>query len=285
MTIPGDLVNAADLHDLLAQGNCRVIDCRHSLFDPDKGRADFLEGHIPGAVHAHMDVDLASEITADSGRHPLPDADEFSGKLESWGVSNDTDVVCYDYANGALAVRLWWMLRCWLGHARVSVLDGGMSAWQAAGGEIETAVVEHPRAEFVATPDMSAVATTADIAAAVASNLKMNLIDARDEGRFRGDNEPIDSIAGHVPGARNLPLGISLNEDNTWRDQDELVKLWQDFRAGGSEEPMIMMCGSGVTACHLILSARLAGLPPSKLYVGSWSEWIRDESRPIETAD
>lgn len=285
MTYSGDLVDATELGDLLAAGNCRAVDCRHSLFDADKGRADYQEGHIPGAVHADMDVDLASEITAESGRHPLPDFDAFRTRLENWGIDNDTHVVCYDYANGALAVRLWWMLKYWLGHERVSVLNGGITAWQAAGGDLQTEISRYPGGKFVATPDLSYVTTTAEIAAVVAAGDLPAIADARDETRFRGENEPIDAVAGHIPGAKNLPLGRSLDADGLWRDVPDLAEMWQEFMAGSSTESLTVMCGSGVTACHLVLSARLAGLPPPRLYVGSWSEWIRDESRPIGTAD
>lgn len=281
MTSRSDLVDVDSLKLLLADASCRVVDCRHDLFDPDKGHGDYLAGHIPGAAYAHMDDDLASEITAQSGRHPLPDPGEFIANLQRWGISNDSVVVVYDYGNGALAVRLWWMLKYWLGHENVAVLDGGMAAWVAGGGELEAGTPAIEKGSYTASPTATVVATTEEIAALVESGQGLHLVDARDPGRFRGEIEPIDPVAGHVPGARNLPLAVSLNPDGRWRNSAELERIWREFLAAGPDVSPVVMCGSGVTACHLILSARLAGLPAPRLYVGSWSEWIRDGERPV----
>jgi len=284
MTNNGDLIGVPMFKSLLETTECRVVDCRFDLFDPGKGRRDYLGGHIPGAVHADMDKDLAGNITPDSGRHPLPDPAVFCQTLENWGISSDTHVVAYDYGNGSLAVRLWWMLR-WLGHDSVSVLDGGYGAWAAANESIEQDVPGHEAGTFNALPNENMIATTAEIAAAVSSNTNINLVDARDEARFRGEKEPIDTVAGRVPGARNMPLSRNLNSDGTWQSPAALGEIWDAFDDGRNSQEAIVMCGSGVTACHLILSAALAGRSLPRLYVGSWSEWIRDNKRPVATGD
>jgi len=280
MTIFSDLISVAELKNVIGTSGCRIVDCRHNLFDPDKGRADYLEGHLPAAVFADMDKDLASEVTPVSGRHPLPEVETFRRRLEGWGIGDDTQVVVYDYGNGSLAVRMWWMLR-WLGHDAVAILNGGIKAWTDAGEPLEDTVPEYAGATFTASPDNSMIATTAEIESAVKNGEEINLIDARDEARFHGEMEPIDTLAGHIPGASNLPLARNLNEEGRWRGVSELETIWDDFLSGRTGEPLIVMCGSGVTACHLILSARLAGLESPRLYVGSWSEWIRDERRPV----
>jgi thiosulfate/3-mercaptopyruvate sulfurtransferase len=284
LTMPGHLIDVPSLKALLNSSECRLVDCRSDLFDPDKGRADYLAGHLPGAVHADMDKDLASEVMPETGRHPLPDVDAFCRTLESWGIGNETHVVAYDSGNGALAVRLWWMLK-WLGHDNVSVLNGGVAAWSVAGEALETTTPKWAPAEFSGSADDSLVATTEEIASALTSGQEINLIDARDEGRFRGDFEPIDSVAGRIPGARNYPLSRNLTEDGYWRSAQELEAIWAEFQGGESDRATIVMCGSGVTACHLIMSAALAGQDLPRLYVGSWSEWIRDKNRPVATGD
>jgi len=285
MTCFADLIDVAALKSMLPSGNCRVIDTRFDLFDAQKGPADYLAGHIPGASFAHMDDDLASAISPTSGRHPLPDVDEFIDKLRTWGVSNDSKVVVYDYANGSLAVRLWWMLKFWLGHEQVAVLDGGIAAWSAQGGLLEPGSADVEKGDFSATANASVIATTEEISRFVDAGEGLHLIDARDAARFRGEVEPIDTVAGHVPGARNLPLGVNLDESGLWRSPEALRHTWLEFLAEGPGIDPVVMCGSGVTACHLVLSAHLAGLPAPRVYVGSWSEWIRDENRPVEVEE
>jgi thiosulfate/3-mercaptopyruvate sulfurtransferase len=283
MTRTTDLIDVADLVRNLDAPTCRVVDCRFDLFDPGKGLADFRAGHIPGAVYADMDHDLAAPITPSSGRHPLPEPAQFVDTLESWGIGDDTYVVAYDYGNGALAARLWWMLRYWFGHTQVSVLDGGIAAWMEAGADVETEVSRYDRRQFTRRQDDAVVATTAEIADRVASGDELSLLDAREPFRFRGEKEPIDTVAGHIPGAVNLPLGRSLGENGRWRDLGPLREIWSDPGSVPAGHTPIAMCGSGVTACHLILSATLAGAPVPRLYVGSWSEWIRDPERPVGT--
>ena len=276
-----DLITVTELEPLIEIGRVRPVDCRFDLFDPDKGRADFLAGHIPGAAYADMDRDLASEIGAGTGRHPLPEPGSFRATLERWGISDDTPVVAYDYGNGSLAARLWWMLRFWLGHTEVAVLDGGFSAWTAAGGRTEKGVTPTDRGRYSRSTNDAVVATTREIEASVRSGAPLALVDARDAARFNGDKEPIDAVAGHIPGAVNMPLGQNLDSKGFWRDKDALADTWRQSSVDPAAGDSIAMCGSGVTACHLILSAVLAGLPPPRLYVGSWSEWIRDPGRPV----
>jgi thiosulfate/3-mercaptopyruvate sulfurtransferase len=280
MTAFNDLINVADLKMLIESSACRVIDCRFNLMQPDSGHQEYQDGHIPGAAYAHLDLDLASPVTSDSGRHPLPDVETFVHTLSNWGITNDTQVVAYDHANGAVAARLWWLLK-WLGHDKVAVLNGGFAAWTAAGEAVSAKVMKVSPALFAGEADASMVATTQEIAVAVAEGKVMNLIDARDAPRFEGKAEPIDAVAGHVPGALNMPFQNGVNADGTWRSVHELREAWQNTLSGRPQAPLIAMCGSGVTACHLLISSSLAGRPLPRLYVGSWSEWIRDDSRPV----
>ncbi len=280
MPIFTDLIDVSDLKNLIDSSGCRVVDCRFSLMQPESGRQEYLAGHIPGAIYAHLDDDLAGPVTPESGRHPLPDVAEFICLLGTWGVSNDTQVVVYDHSNGAVAARLWWLLK-WLGHEKVAVLNGGLDAWTEAGGALSTDTPTVSPTLFTGVPDTGMVATTEEIAAAVGGNAPLNLVDARDASRFAGEVEPIDVIAGHVPGAISMPFLSGVHSDGTWREADEHRRAWQELLSDRPQEPLIAMCGSGVTACHLLISARLAGRPLPRLYVGSWSEWIRDVSRPV----
>ena len=281
MTKHSDLMSAGQLRSLVDDGSCRVVDCRFDLFDADKGRSDYREGHIPGAVYAHLDDDLASEITESSGRHPLPDPAAFAATLRRWGVDDDTLLVAYDHGNGALAVRFWWMLRYWLQHENVAVLDGGIAAWTEGGGALETEEPIYEAGSFTARPNDSVVVTVDEIVSAPSNDADFLLVDARDAVRYRGEREPIDPVAGHIPGARNLPLTVNVDDGGRWRRPDELRGMWDEFLADAPGKPVVAMCGSGVTACHLVLSAVVAGLPAPRVYVGSWSEWIRDPGRQI----
>ncbi|MGI9262522.1 MAG: sulfurtransferase [Woeseiaceae bacterium] len=277
-----NLVSVQGLNKLIDASACRVIDCRFDLMQPDKGRNDYAEAHVPGALYADLDRDLASEITADSGRHPLPLVERFQDLVTRWGIEEGSQVVVYDQANGATAARLWWMMR-WVGHDNVAVLDGGLSAWQRDGMQLSSEVPQLEPVAFNADPDPSMMATTAELLDELNSEHKFAVVDARDRPRFRGEIEPIDSVAGHVPGAVNLPFLETIDADGRWLSLPELSSLWREALGDCAEGPVIAMCGSGVTACHLLLTAHLLDLRPPRLYVGSWSEWIRDESRPIAT--
>ena len=282
MTNYRQLIEVAELKSLISSPGCRVVDCRFDLMQPEKGRTEYLAGHIPGALFADLDRDLAGPVTPDSGRHPLPGPADFEATLRGWGIDAGTQVVAYDYASGALAARLWWMLR-WIGHARVAVLNGGLQAWRAAEGRMETEVPEYPATELVVAPDAARVLTSDEIITTIDAGRALSLVDARDRPRYAGESEPIDAVAGHVPGALNLPFSESLQADNTWKSPEELRQLWSELLGSGDKAPFSVMCGSGVTACHLVLAAEIAGLAEPRVYVGSWSEWIRDAARPVAT--
>ncbi len=282
--MPGNspLITASQLADSLGREDLCVIDCRFDLLKPAAGRQAWLDGHIPGAVYADLDKDLAGPITAGSGRHPLPDTRQIAERLGQWGVGNDTEVVVYDAANGAIAARAWWMMH-WLGHSRVRLLDGGIKAWQDDGNTLESGPVARPATHFVARARADMVITTADVEAAAASDGDMTLLDVRDAARFRGEAEPIDRVAGHIPGAVNLPFTGNLTAAGRFRSPAELARRIEGARQQREGQRWSVMCGSGVTACHLALAAVHAGLEMPGLYVGSWSEWITDPRRPVAT--
>lgn len=276
------LISVAELAELLEERGddaLRIVDCRFDLFDADKGPRDYAESHLPGAVFAHLDNDLAAPVTADSGRHPLPAPEEAAATFRRLGISARTQVVAYDGGPGGLAARLWWMLR-WLGHDRVAVLDGGYAAWVAAGQALSQDVPRPAPGDFQAHPRPDWVLTTAELAASVRDNEPMTLVDAREAARFEGQSEPVDTAAGHIPGASNFPYVKNLRDDGRWRDAGELRALWDAHFGAEPPRGWAVMCGSGVTACHLALSAARAGLTSPRLYAGSWSEWIRDPARP-----
>jgi thiosulfate/3-mercaptopyruvate sulfurtransferase len=265
----------------LGRGECIVVDCRFTLTDPSAGRAAYERGHIPGARYANLDDDLSRHPSAGEGRHPLPDPERFAATLGRWGVEREDAVVAYDEGSGAVAARLWWLLG-WVGHERRAVLDGGFAAWQAAGLALEQAEPEvHPRRYEAGPPRRDGVVATEDIAAAQAAGGL--LVDARAAPRYRGEQEPIDPKAGHVPGARNRPFSANVTPTGRFRPPAELRAELTELLGGRSADRLIAMCGSGVTACHLLLAMDVAGVPGGRLYAGSWSEWIRDPNRPIRT--
>ncbi len=261
-------------------GECRVLDCRFDLGDPGAGRRAYAEAHIPGAVYVDLDKDLSAPVTADSGRHPLPTADQAARRFAELGVDAGGDVVVYDQNSGAYAARAWWMLR-WLGHASVRLLDGGFDDWRRRGYPVTDGVESAAPGRLAARARNDWILTTGELAVDPAGIASHNLFDARAAARFRGESEPIDTVAGHIPGARNLPLTECLNADLTWKSPGELERLWAERLDIGETSNWAVMCGSGVTACHLALSGLEAGLPEPRLYAGSWSEWIRDPGRPI----
>lgn len=280
------LIGCAQLSALSSTADCRVFDCRFDLADPGKGEQAYGQGHIPGSYYAHLDHDLSSPITPQSGRHPLPDIDALRHWLGEHGVSPATQVVVYDDSGGTMAVRLWWLLR-WLGHPRVAVLDGGWPNWVQAGLPQETERPALPAAVvFAGQPAWDQVVSTADIAQQLRSGgYGVQLLDARTAERFRGDAEPIDPVAGHIPGAINLPLQKNLAADGRFQPADTLKALYGDALGPHAAERIAAMCGSGVTACHNLLAMEIAGLHGARLYAGSWSEWIRDPARPVATGD
>ncbi|MGH8149700.1 MAG: sulfurtransferase [Steroidobacteraceae bacterium] len=257
-----------------------VLDCRHDLARPQWGAEAYAESHIPGAEHAHLDRDLSGPVTSASGRHPLPDPERLRATFSRWGIGPDTQVVAYDQANGALAARLWWLLR-FLRHDRVAVLNGGLVAWNAAGLPLTRAPTPaRPQQSFTGEPRRDWVASTADVVAGLERG--MVLIDARAADRFAGRNETLDPVAGHVPGARNHAFVRNV-AGGRFLGPVALRRLWDETLAGSPPEHVVSMCGSGVTACHNLLAMELAGLPGARLYEGSWSEWVRDRARPVAT--
>jgi len=274
------LVGPNALRGELDNRDLKIIDCRFDLADPSAGRRDYAAAHIPGAVFLDLNDDLASKPKERTGRHPLPDVARIEETIGRLGIGNTTPVVVYDNGNGAVAARAWWTFH-WLGHTNVRLLDGGMPAWNAAKHPLNGAVVTPAPAEFVAHVRNELVITTAEIFTNMDDVESLNLLDARDASRFAGEQEPIDKVAGHVPGARNLPFPVSLNADGRWKGREELGELWSRYLGHSRQTEWVAMCGSGVTACHLALSAVEAGYREPRLYVGSWSEWITDPRRPI----
>ncbi len=272
-----------ELAAALEDPQLRIIDCRFDLMAPDAGRKAWLEAHIPGAVYADLDRDLSGPIAPDTGRHPLPSVENAEATFSRLGIDLDTRVVAYDDAGGAIASRAWWLLR-WLGHGRVTVLDGGLPAWLTRDLPLEVGLRKTAPREFRATVEPGRVLTTQEIAADPDSFGVGMLIDARDAIRYRGEAEPIDSVAGHIPGAKNLPSGACLRADGTWQDATALRAKLAPLLSDDDNAQWAVMCGSGVTACHLAISGLLAGYGEPRLYVGSWSEWIRDPRRPIAAA-
>ena len=279
-----NLIDVNELQSQMHDSDLRIIDCRFELADPDAGRRAYLLAHIPGAVFADLDQDLAAPISPQSGRHPLPDVDRFAATLGRLGISNSSSVVVYDAGNGSLAARAWWLLR-WLGHKRVRLLDGGFDHWLASAGPVVSGDEQVSEAQFQPEPHKNMVLTTAELESDIDAIPGMRLYDARDAARFRGEIEPIDPVAGHVPGSLNLPFPVSLNENGRWKSEDALRDLWRAVLGEDRQAPWAVMCGSGVTACHLAISAMEAGYREPRLYVGSWSEWIRDPERPIGLGD
>ena len=274
------LISAEELGSIIGAAGLRIVDCRFQLPDPDAGRRDYLEGHIPGAVYADLDLDLSGPVRPDSGRHPLPGPDDFAATLGRLGIDRDTAVVVYDADTGAVASRAWWMLR-WLGHDDVRLLDGGIAAWTDSGMPLETGDIRVAARHFLYSPRSGLVVGSDELLAAAGTADAPPLVDAREAIRFRGESEPIDAVAGHVPGAVNLPYDASLGPDGRWLGPDELAALWGRVLGAADHRPWSVMCGSGVTACHLVVSALLAGRTEPRLYAGSWSEWIRDPDRPV----
>lgn len=275
------VISASSLAALLGSDGLCIVDCRSDLKDPAKGRSDFVKSHIAGAVFADLDTELAAPIGPDTGRHPLPEPERFRRALCRLGVSGSSQVVAYDGGNGGLAARLWWMLR-WMGHDRVAVLDGGFQRWTQAGLPTAVGASEAESGDFSGEPREGMTVTTAKLARAISAGEGMQLVDARDARRFYGEVEPIDTVAGHIPGALNRPFSRNLDADGLWRDAATLRSDWLTLSELDPSKPWAVMCGSGVTACHHALSAEIAGLPAPRLYAGSWSEWIRDPDRPVE---
>jgi thiosulfate/3-mercaptopyruvate sulfurtransferase len=276
---PRTLISAGELAGLLGRPDVLVVDCRFELAEPRSGRRGYLAGHIPGAVYADLDEDLSDLSKSGLGRHPMPDAAHFSKVLGRLGWSPDMYVVAYDNANGMLAAaRLWWMMRV-VGHPDAAVLDGGLQPWRNAGLALATDVPQRKATDVSVDYDARQIVYTDELQRALGANAV--LLDARNAPRFRGEVEPIDPVAGHVPGARNRPLADNLVVDGTFKSGDALRAEFETLLAGRDARSALHMCGSGVTACHNLLAMEHAGLTGSRVYAPSWSGWIADPSRPI----
>lgn len=272
------LISAETLMEIHREGNARILDCRYLLSDPGFGVASYRRAHIPGSIYLDLAEDLSSPITARTGRHPLPAVDQFAETVGKWGVADDSIVIAYDDGPGAMAARCWWLLR-WFGHQSVYVLDGGLDAWVEAGGVLVDGTESYPMAKFTGRPRQNNW-TDADTLMQVMDDPVRLIIDARENKRFLGLEEPIDRIAGHIPSAINRPFQHNLS-GGRFKSAKILTQEFIDLIGSISPNQVIHSCGSGVTACHNLLAMEVAGLHGSQLYAGSWSEWITDPNRPV----
>lgn len=275
------LIDVHTLQEHLHHPDWVVVDCRFNLLDKDAGLRDYQAGHIPGARYAHLDHELSAPATPETGRHPLPTRETFAATLGAWGIDQHTQVVAYDIGPGSIAGRLWWMLR-WLGSHRCAVLDGGLKAWQQAGFSLDTVAPSPEPRQFVPAEAAAWAVDTATLAQDTGGAWRV--LDARTAERFRGEAEPIDPVAGHIPGALSAPLEANL-QDGRFLPPEALRARFEGLLQGRDPATVVHSCGSGVSACHNLLAMELAGLRGSRLYPGSWSEWIRDPARPVATGD
>ncbi len=272
------LVDVPTLKAHLDDPDWLVVDVRHQLSDTAYGERVYAEGHLPGAVFLHCDRDLSGPMTGRNGRHPLPDPAVLAERLGAVGIGPNTQVVVYDDAQGMIAGRVWWLLR-WLGHTRVALLDGGLPAWLAAG---------EPLTQAVLTPQpctlplcLQSAWVSVDWVQSHLNDPVMRLVDARGPDRFRGENETIDPVGGHIPGAVNRFFKDNVLPDGRFKPADVLRAEWQAILAGAPAETVVHQCGSSVSACLNVLAMEVAGMPGSRLYAGSWSEWCADPARPV----
>lgn len=269
------LITVDELAQLAGTASLRIADTRWYLGEPDRGHNAFHQGHIPNAVYVHLERDLSAE--EGPGRHPLPDRGVFAETMGRRGIGDQDLVVAYDDRGGAVAARLWWMLRD-IGHERVRVLDGGLDAWTEAGHPLSISILSPPRAAMTVRPSPTATIDRDSLAGRLGS---VTLLDARAPERFRGEVEPMDPAAGHIPSARSAPFEENLDADGRFRSRAELRER---FDALDVDETTVVYCGSGVTACHNALAIKAAGLPEPTLYPGSWSDWST-AGLPVATGD
>lgn len=273
------LINTQNLSQHLRDPAWVIFDCRHDLFDPAKGERQYRQGHIPGAHFASIDTDLSGDKTGSNGRHPLPPPAAFTSFLARHGVSNTSTIVAYDDVGGQFASRLWWMAR-WIGLTKLLLLDGGIPKWIAEGRELATEVPAPAPAPLRGQADPLMVWSAADVLAHI-DDTNISLLDARPAERYRGETEPIDPVAGHIPGAANRFYKANLNADLTFRAADEIEREFTALTNHKPADQVVHYCGSGVTACANFFAMEYAGLAGSKLFAGSWSEWVSDPARPV----
>ena len=274
------LVQAETLAIALGRPDLAIVDCRFSIQNPGAGESAYLTAHLPGAVYAHLDRDLSNISKQGVGRHPWPDAETFTAKLGEWGISPQTQVIAYDDGEGAHAARFWFLMRE-LGHEKVAVLDGGWKRWTSIGLPVDSSVKKPIPTKYTGKFDASRLLDADDVQQRLAAGEV--LIDARGADRFRGENETIDRVAGHVPGAVSRPFPTNLDDHGRFKTPMQLADEFRALLAGKTAEETMVMCGSGVTACHHLLAMERAGLRGARLYTGSWSGWISDPSRGIAT--
>lgn len=272
------LISTAELAERLTADDWVIVDCRFYLLQPDRGHEEYLASHIPGAVYAHMDHDLSSPVVpGKSGRHPLPDPETAAATFSSWGIGPGVQVVAYDASGGGMAARLWWLLR-WLGHEAVAVLDGGWPLWLGEGRPTRSGQEHNAPRDFQPQLQEGWIVDTAEVATLPA---EARLFDSRTAERYRGENETIDPVAGHIPDAISAPYTENLNSEARFLSADDLRKRFEQLLGETSPEAAVFYCGSGVTAAHNVLAMAHAGLGNARLYPGSWSEWITDPERPV----
>ena len=270
------LVSTAELAANVAKW--RVFDCRHDLAKPELGEQQYREGHIQGALFAHLERDLSGKKTGRNGRHPLPDPQDFEKWLEKAGLAPKDQVVCYDAGPGSMAARLWWMLR-WIGHDKVAVLDGGLAKWLREGRPLTVDVPIFTPLNYPIKPRKDFALDVKKVEQGLGKSF---LLDARAPARFRGEQEPIDPVAGRIPGAKNRFNMDNVSAQGTFKPAEQLKKDFESVLQGKAPSEVVHYCGSGVSACHNLLAMEIAGLKGGKLYAGSWSEWSADQKRPRE---
>lgn len=270
------LIDSTTLAQHLDDPHWAIVDCRYDLMDPGAGRSLYRAAHVPGAVYAHLDKDLSGPPIVNGGRHPLPTAARLRAVFGHWGIESDTQVVVYDAAGGSFCARAWWLLR-YMGHNAVALLDGGWPHWQACGLPVSSGLEQRPPVSFHGEPRDDRWVRAEQVPAARC------LIDSRDPARYRGEHEPIDQAAGHIPGALNRYWKDNLGVDGRFLAPAALLEALLGHLRTVPADETVFYCGSGVTACHNLLAAVHAGLPEPLLYAGSWSEWCSDPARPVET--
>lgn len=277
------LVSAEITLEHLENPDWRIIDCQFDLKDKNLGYNNYKTGHIPGAIYADLDKDLSSPVTGVSGRHPLPSPEKICQTFGQWGIDTDTQVVVYDNVFGSFAARLWWLLK-WMGHTKVAVLNGGLQYWKQMHYPLSKDTPNPKTTNFQPTPNMQMVVDAGKILQLLPQS-RIALVDVRDPQRYSGTVEPIDKVAGHIPGALNIPWKTNLDKQGLYLNPPELITHYKAVLDNHESEDIVFMCGSGVTACHSLVALHSAGITNAKLYPGSWSEWIQDPSRPIESSE
>lgn len=275
-----NIIKATELQAILPLDNTVIIDCRSSTADTNWGRNEYQKAHIPKAIHAHLEEDLSGEIiTGKTGRHPFPPIEDFAPKCSNWGIDANTQVVVYDQGHGGIAARLWFMLK-WLGHEKIAVLDGGWQHWQKEGFPISDETVSPTKRTFLPVPNTNLIVGVG----VLESNLEHRdylVVDSRSAERYRGEHEPLDPVAGHIPYAISAPFAENMGENGQFLPIEKLKERFEEVLKGKSLSDTIFYCGSGVTACHNLLALDYIGQKGAKLYPGSWSDWITDSMRPI----